>query len=382
MKHQIITLGRENVSVYHGLKEYKPDVVHFLITKLTADFHLPLLEMLDDNKISWKTYMVEPYNGLSVKDVCLKIQEENPDNDFLYNLSEGTKIMSFAAFEVAKKMNAKVIFLTQTGKIVDLIDFSSSQMQTPLSNLEILKLSGSRLWTYLNVKELPYADIQTAHKIKDFIESYPDMFSAIGRYYKYNCKRKIENLPQEFEVNHEIKVYIRNGRVSITRRGNPILNLQHTNSSFLMFGGRWWEAVVATQVKEWAEKHKSDSNEGLQIEAWQSVVFQANSNQRMVKNEVDILINNRNNLIFLECKSGFISQDDVYKMDSVRETYGGDSSIAALASYYPLDSVIKEKCHDLDIKTFSPNSIDEKDDFINNLPHWLDQFLRERNKVQ
>ncbi len=86
---------------------------------------------------------------------------------------------------------------------------------------------------------------------------------------------------------------------------------------------------------------------------------------------MDILINNRNNLIFLECKSGFISQDDVYKIDSVRETYGGDKNIAALASYYPLDPLIKEKCNDLGINVFAPDTEEERIGFVKTLPKWL-----------
>ena len=374
MKHQIITLGRENVSVFHGLKEFKPDVVHFLLTKLTADFHLPLIDMLND-KIEWKTYMVEAYDGKSVSETCKEIHRNNPNNDFIYNLSEGTKIMSIAALGVAEEMNAKAVFLTQTGIIVDLIDFSSEQMKTPLSNKEILGLSGSRLWTYLNVNELSYSDIQTAYKIKEFIETYPEEYSGIQNYYKYSCRRKIEELPEEFEVNYRLSVSINRGRITIRRKNNPILNLPNTNSVFLMFSGRWWEAVVASQVKLWTNKRPLDENTHTKTEAWQSVIFQTESNRNKVKNEVDILINNMNNLIFLECKSGYITQDDVYKMDSVRETYGGDTSIAALASYYPLDPVIKEKCHDLDIKTFAPPSAEDRKDFINCLPIWLERLI-------
>ncbi len=375
MKHQIITLGRENLSVFIGMKEFSPDMVHFLLTKQTADFHLPLIDMLP-NKVDWKTYMVDPYKGESIINACKMIHasigEEN--DEFIYNLSEGTKIMSLAALTVAKEVGAKAVYFTQTGEIVDLINFSITPMQTPLSNKEILKLSGSRLWTYLNVKQLPYSDIQTAHKIKDFIEKYPSEYSSIQKFYRYNCHRQIEKIPNTADIDNNLKITINKGRVNVTKKGNPLLNLTHSNSVFLLFGGRWWEAVVSSHVRTWTEQYKEDTEEINNIEAWQSVIFQANSNDEKVKNEIDILINNKNNLIFLECKSGFITQDDVYKMDSVRETYGGDSSVSALASYYPLDPVIKEKCRDLDIKVFAPRTTEERINFINTLPNWLDKI--------
>ena len=367
-KHHIITIGKENLSIFHGLKELHPDTVHFLLTEQTANHHLPIVDLLSE-RFTWKTYMVHPYDGHSVEQACEMIHSTHK-GEFCYNLSEGTKIMTVAALNVAKRHEAKALFITQTGELVDLLSFDATPLNSPLSNTEILNLSGSRLWTYENVRRMSLSDFQTSQRIKEFIERYNDEYSRIQSFFRHNCRRKISCLPVKFRVGNDLRVNASKGRILVHRHGLPLLNLSHTNSAFLMFGGRWWEALVAAQVKQWTNQLEQ------KVEAWHSVIFQSETNKDAVKNEVDLLINNNNNLIFLECKSGHITQEDVYKMDSVREIYGGDSSIAALASYYPLNEQIQEKCDNLGIQVFAPAHRSQLKDFINTLPEWLTKISK------
>lgn len=372
MKHQIITIGKEVSSVYHAIKEFKPDFLHFLITKEVSEQHLKVLDTLQEN-IQWKAYMIDAYDGASVIKQCRRIHEDiasmpqEGETDITYNLSEGTKIMSMAAFCVAKEKGVKAIYLTQTGEVVDLMTFKLSALSTTIDNTELLNLSGNRLWTYISVHQLPESAVQTSYAIKDFIERYRSDYSKIQNYFRYQARRQITNLPSTFDAGDGLKVTIQRGRVKIFKKHRPLLSLSHHNSVYLFFGGRWWEALVGSQVKKWVNL------KGKGTEAWQSVVFQSTNNNDKVKNEIDVLINNNNSLIFLECKSGHIFQEDIYKINSVKNTYGGEISTAALASYYPLEPLIKEKCEDLGIHYFAPESDNQRHSFINTLPQWLNK---------
>ena len=64
-----------------------------------------------------------------------------------------------------------------------------------------------------------------------------------------------------------------------------------------------------------------------------------------------------------------------YKIDAVRETYGGDISQAVLASYYPIDTALAEKCKDLNIHVFAPQSNEERIHYIETLPKWLENIV-------
>ena len=76
-----------------------------------------------------------------------------------------------------------------------------------------------------------------------------------------------------------------------------------------------------------------------------------------MKNEVDLLVNDKQRLLLIECKSGEVLSADIFKIDGVRETYGGTVSKAILVSYLPLSKSIVEKCEDLGIYWFAPKDM-------------------------
>ena len=95
------------------------------------------------------------------------------------------------------------------------------------------------------------------------------------------------------------------------------------------------------------------------------------------KNELDVLANDSRRLLFIECKSGYISQDNIYKIDSVRDTYGGENSKSILVSYFPLDEDLATKCRDLHIYLYAPTTNPERVSHLKGLPAWLDDVVKE-----
>jgi len=71
-----------------------------------------------------------------------------------------------------------------------------------------------------------------------------------------------------------------------------------------------------------------------------------------VKNEIDIVVNTCRNLIFIECKSGNVKQDDINKIRAVKRLYGGIASRSILVCKYKPRPDIIEKCSDLGIAIF------------------------------
>lgn len=363
-KHQIITVGKDINTVYAGIKEFSPDYLHFLITQQTRAVYEPLLAMLPES-ISYECRFVKPYEAESVQAACRRIHTDFT-GEFSYNLTEGTKVMAIAALEVAREMQARAFYLTQEGGRIDLLSFARQPLANDLDSKEIIRLSGNVLGTYGDVAFLSAKDIVTAFAIKKFAETFSEEFKAVQHYFTYRCKRHLTLLPASFSLSHDLRVRVGDGALRISRCGRPILAIDRPNAAFLFFGGRWWEIAVASQVKIWCERQEKKPD------AWNSVIFSAGSKSDRVKNEVDILVNNHGRFLFIECKSGFITQEDIYKIDAVRETYGGDRARAALASYYPVSELLKEKCADLQIHVFAPDCFAGRLDFVHTLPQWLD----------
>lgn len=367
MKHQIILLGKDITSVYHGIKEFDPDHVHLLCTNETKDTADPLFPLLP-NSIRRTLYHTEPYNGEDVRNVCQKIHQTYPSDEFAYNLSEGTKVMAFAAFTIATKYNAPAFYLTQLGDLIRLDNFEMHPMQSQLENKEILGLSGNILADYSDAKQLSDSDIEASTLIKQFIEQYPKEHSMIQKFFNIFCNKELTRLPASRVFKNGLRFKQRQGTFLIAQQNHVLLRLTTPNASMLFFKGRWWETLVAHKVRTWSEKRPNNP------EVWQSVLFQTEGSNPRTKNEVDVLLNNQQKLIFIECKSGQVTQNDIYKVDAVRETYGGDISLAVLASYYPVEDNLQEKCNDLQINLFAPTYFDDRINHLDTLPDWLEKL--------
>ncbi len=369
MKHQIILLGKDITSVYHGIKEFGPDHIHLLYTDATDHIETPMYPLLPSS-IRCNRYKAEPYNGNNVIDVCRRIHREH-QGEFTYNLSEGTKVMAFAAFVVAKESGAYAFYLTQHGEVVHLSKFENHPLQSSLNNDEILSLSGNTLSDYHDAKELSDEDVKASKRIKQFIEQYPQEHARIQKFFSIFCKRQLNRLPSSKIFANNLRFKHRNGSILVTLREYVLLRLPQSNATHLYFEGRWWETLVANQVRNWSLQRENSP------EVWQSVIFQTNGQDAHPKNEIDVLLNNQQKLIFIECKSGNVTQNDIYKIDAVRETYGGDISQAVLASYYPIEESLQEKCKDLQIYLFAPTFLTERNTYLNKMPAWLDKLADE-----
>ncbi|MDO5570734.1 MAG: DUF1887 family CARF protein [Bacteroidales bacterium] len=368
MKHQIILLGRDLTSVYHGIKELKPDYIHLIETDETKDIYKPLLNLLPKN-ILCKVYHTDPYDCKNIIRICKDIHREF-EGVFSYNLSEGTKPMAFAACRVAIEYHAYPFYLTQLGDSVRMDTYEITPLNCILNNKEILALSGNNISQYQDAKELKDEDIRASRKIKNFIENYPDVYTRLRKFFGIYCKSELACLPSSQTLGDDIRFKQKDGTIHVMQQNRTLLRLNQPNATFLLFDGRWWETLVAQQVRNWSRLQPKSP------EVWQSVIFQSPGENQM-KNEVDVLLNNKQKVIFIECKSGMVGSNDIYKIDAVRQTYGGNISQAVLASYYPIEKNLKEKCHDLQIELFAPPTKSDRKDFIQNLPNWLDTISEE-----
>lgn len=369
MTHQIILLGKDITSVYHGIKEFAPDCIHLLFTEQTRHIAEPMYKLLPDS-IQRFCYHTAPYNGNQVIDICRSIHREHAGT-FTYHLSEGTKPMMLAAFQVAREQDARAFYLTQLGELIWLETFEKVSMHSQLDNEEILYLSGNTLSSYHDIKQLKLEDVWASTQIKNFIENHPHEHARIQKFFGIFCHRQVSRLPTSQLLASELRFKQKDGSLLITQRGQMLLRLPQPNAVNLFFKGSWWETLVANQVRLWSEGKKNPP------EVWQNVLFQTEKKEQQTKNEVDVLVNNIQKLIFIECKSGLVTQNDIYKIDGVRETYGGDISRAVLASYHTVDDSIREKCRDLQIHIFAPAHTDERLYHLDMLPGWLDWLTEE-----
>lgn len=367
-RHQIITVGRDLDSIYLGIKEFKPDVIHLLATKETKGSYRDMLRLISP-KIKVREYLVGPYDVEGIMRVCGEIQEANPRCEFIYNLSEGTKIMAMASGKVAREFGQRGIYITQDGYWIDTFDYRRNPLTQSISNAEYMKLYGNSVREFEDVRSMKPLDINTAYYAKKFIERNFSVYQEAKRWYRSLPEPK-RGMYFSGRLHCGYSIETEDGTLTIYRGEDVLFDSACKRSCEIMFIGRWWEIVVADVVSKWDKARGGESGKGI----WRDVVFN-DVDKNAVKNEVDLLVNDRQRLLLIECKSGEVTSADIFKIDGVRQTYGGTDSKAILVSYLPLNKSIIEKCEDLGIYHFAPADPASRIGHIKQLPAWLDDVL-------
>lgn len=370
-RHQIITVGRDFDTIYLGIKEFRPQFVHLLVTKESKLLCAPLLLLLSD-RVKVSQDLVGPYDMDGIVSVCERILAENPEDEFIFNLSEGTKIMALAAGKAAREHGCRAIYITQDGYLIDTPDYVRRPLRSAISNEDYLRLYGGCVRTFEDVSELKSLDVNAAYYVKKFIERHYDIYRMAKGWFRSLTLPKSGDYFFKGRLANGAEIETRSGTLSIYRGFEVFFDSASGRCCELMFLGRWWEVVVADVVSDW---HMANVGSCGKDDIWHDVIFNEQGGNA-VKNEIDLVVNDRQRLLLIECKSGEITSADIFKIDSVRRTYGGNNSKALLISYLPVASSLLEKCKDLGIYCFAPEDMAARTWHVKSLPQWLDTVVQ------
>jgi hypothetical protein len=274
-----------------------------------------------------------------------------------------------------------------------------------LTTQELLRLSGHEHFDLNQEYEKPSHELlEQAYSVKIFFDTKPEFRQAIIDLYnnKYD-NRTSDYLQSEWQtgilkkaVNKNTKprfpeignetLYLDKDKnrpftmawtpeeVVISAEGKVIMTIQNKEWKYLLLEGGWWEYLVFKAAYDLPGKFSVHRN----------TIIRHKRNESE-KNQIDVLVNTGNKLIFLECKSGKVTPQDINKMEVVRKLYGGFLSHTALVRYYPLDerdlkqSNLIERTHDLNIKEISFNDEERVnlERIIKKIQFALDQLVSE-----
>lgn len=122
------------------------------------------------------------------------------------------------------------------------------------------------------------------------------------------------------------------------RFGNQPFSYKKKEFWLSYFVGGWFEFWVYQQLEQTGAYDDIRCNVRMKISA------AAAGKQQQVKNEVDVLAVKNGTPVFVECKSGVVTQKSITNLKIMSDTYGGRYSEAVLVSLYPVSNpVLKEK---------------------------------------
>ena len=264
---------------------------------------------------------------------------ENDTDEWGLNLTGGTKVMTLAAHNIFKELDLDSFYIDQNNRIFSFKDKSFNEIETEIKITSFLKLSGhskirkSTLSTY-DKEEFKIAS-EMLEMMKDF--DVDKLFRSVA------FRVKNHSVPSfNYKLDSESYVSWNKGALKIKTPSTDYC-INHPNAFEICFSGLWWELVVAKAVRTWK----------LKKEMFIGVELLANTDEKFAKNEIDIILNTGKKMVFIECKSGNVKQEDINKMRVVKRLYGGISTKSILVCYKLPRKDLLEKCIDLDIDVFA-----------------------------
>lgn len=378
MNIHVTLLGKEALPVYYPIKQAKPDKVYVIGTDDNKEIAERLKRLLTQKqegildeylpKVGSLVFMqTKPYDYKSTIDVCNTIHNQNPEvqpKDITYNVTGGTKVMTLAAFQVATEHNSNIIYTdSKSIKHLSPDNIPDIPLECKITIFEIIALQGQIIKDAVQFNlQKDAVEISAAKKVFEFWMKNRYIYQGlresifgkkgdndkitIPNFRRFDVKKESYN----FECSEKDKAGLR--RLQIwDNYGTSILDVECKDPKSLLLKGVWWELLVADSI----------SRQFPDYPIWRNVKFKPveGKGDTHVKNEVDILVNIGNKFLFVECKSGIFNSDVIHKMNTVRATYGGEKSKAALVSATSTNSdnyqMSLENAKDTVVVVISPN---------------------------
>ena len=345
-KIYIALVGGQPYPVYLGLMDYAPDrvvFVHSEKSKKEAERIRDYCRVSDVQFCQMLPVSLDDANR-QIKKIKSKIQ---PSDKVMVNISSGTKVWTYAfivAFMEAE--NVEFCYVDQNCQVFML---KVDEVHNPVLDININTVLALNRTQIESCVELDYYEDEDFDAIEDLKTVRRWNFEAFQKLTQMDDeKRKEFNLHEagtwssggsmlkydRMQCSVEFDVVRRDGRSGKKRVSSPHL-------FDILFNYAWFELEVANILSRW-NKAK---------EVLLNVKFPYKD--KSTKNEIDILINTGERLLFVECKTQIFDITDLDKFRTAVKNYGGMGCKALFVTQAPMKETAKEKCEDSEILCFS-----------------------------
>lgn len=366
MKHQISFLGGQLLPIYIGIKEFMPNKIHFIASDESKEGIKILKDIFPE--IIFSDFICDPFDFYAIKNRIQRIIEKvNTEDDVLINLTGGTKIMLLAAQSIISEKQLKGFYINQDNSFIEVPSYEKKQIKSDISIKDFLGLSGHNAFSAIKLSEVSENDLKVSNQIESFATSnklYYRVTDFIRNKYKTLPEKGTETLLGDSTIKWDVNF------VEILFNNKSIACFKGNNVRDLFFNASWWELIVASEVGKWVKAKEIILHCELPFK----------TDNKTLKNEIDILINTGNKLIFIECKSGNIKQEDINKMKVIMQTYGGVIAKSLLISRFMPSQSIMEKCKELNIDVHFVYALNRVMNPLNNICKTLD-YLEKKSSI-
>lgn len=355
MKHiHISLLGAQSYPVYLGIVDQHPDEVILVHSVTTHDEAIRIKQELGKQSMQLPVQLIEfePVDLPRIFNQLTKnFSNQSAENLYSVNISGGTKLWSIAFYEhFSKYPQVRLLYIDQNNHICNLKTLEQYRSDVPLDTDIVFRLNGTKAESYTLLSEYTEKDTYCVKKIKELRSHSYDGFKSFSMPDVPKWK-EIENKKEGCWVSDcGVLLWDKPGKKIIIRLLNKkkvekeeVLESPHVFSLFFYAG--WFEYEVAKMLSEWKYAKEVRMN----------VKFPYNV-EKNPKNEIDVIVNTGNRLLFVECKTQITSITDIDKFRTAVKNYGGMACKALFVTEAGMKNTAREKCEDSGILSFSLQS--------------------------
>lgn len=358
-KVHITLVGGQPTPVYQGVVLSDPNRIVLICSGQTKGKAKEIQEQL--KALKYYNVQIEVFPTEDTKPIIDKLNvlfnTLSSDDKLSMNLSGGLKIWSLFCLQYCPKEETDIFCISQNGKIL------------PIKGTYEEKFVKFDMFTQFTLLGHP---LEHYNKFTDYTPVEEENFKVISLRYSnglfQNLIKKMRTEEQQnrnffmsdqslvvdtneyhyIEWNKDDKVFA----ISLGEEDKDYCEVSGEHAISMLAHTGWFEYQVAAALA----RLYGDEN------VYTNCVFKTQHGQD--KNEVDIIVNTGQKLLFVECKTDIYESTAIDKFASVVKNYGGNGSKALFITLFEMNDNCKEKCVDNHIENFYMRYNDPKNQKI------------------
>lgn len=341
-KIHITLVGAQPAPIYNGIIATSPHKIIYIYSNSENSYN-SLKVLKKELKIDADEIQLDVTNPTKIKYCAEQLADIYKNHEVTVNITSGLKSWAYWFSVVfAQCENASVIYFDQNNVLWNYRTMQSStdfnfDMHT------LFRLYGNPIENnYTPFSRYTPQDFETIKIIEEIRESNFSAFKELTSTLSIDDNNILRN-------NDTGKFVKENSSVRWDRPNNKVIfNINNKSTTIssphvvdLTFHTAWFELKVAQILSKWDKAKEICLNCRFPF------------NAKFDKNEVDIIVNTGNKILFVECKTQIANTTDIDKFRSVIKGYGGIGSKGLFITDSKMKAIAKKKCKEHNILYFS-----------------------------
>ena len=394
-KIHITLVGGQPAPVYKGIIDEQPDKVVLVCSSGSKKQAVTIANYINNNIVKIRAdipsfispnfvfNLLDPVDIRKTGDDIKRIDEKyiTDQDEVSVNITSGTKPWSILFYSYfSKKANATCFYIDQNDMKYDFCISEPVKVNAPLdidgtlrlNNIQVIQNVGISLYD-----QSDYDAIATIHEIRSFNMNQFQTLTAeyskrpdMNVYYlkdKNNCIDK--NVFMRWDKDSKSFHF----KISNDNSGKKEWVVSSSHIRKLLQNTGWFELEVAQLLSRWEHAGKIQLNNEL------CFIPQNPNDKTYSTNEIDIIVEVGEKLLFVECKTGVKSITDVNKFNDVVKYYGGTGSKPVFFTYEVMNKKACDKCKNARIFYYNLKYVLNNPDKEKELFEKLDKYMSSIN---